>query len=375
MNQLHLQNDEQNQNAYAPPQNAALANSSIVGQQTGTAQVHAPLYAATPQNKLKPEYVTLLLGEIKKLVKKRILLRRAAHGLALGAFVSLACGYSNTVASMVANIKLYNDSINEMRSAAMRGSVGDVRAWRFPFRQSQEDNNYIAEMQSYHLPPYRYGYEAWRSTPPPPFPTFSREITDRLAPLHSDFTGNWSLGTLFCYATTGSIACYFFARKARRERNKRIQAVAEMNDAQIIGSLLEASQAGKSGIHKTARTALLKLLPALRASDSAALSVMDKQNMARTLNFNDAELTLAILKALEQVGDASAIPAVQKMAKGRGDVSRDWQIMESARQCLPFLEQSAENRQAAAQLLRPAAYTANATDAQQLLRATPNEEV
>ena len=165
------------------------------------------------------------------------------------------------------------------------------------------------------------------------------------------------------------------AQRALEGQESRILALAEINDLRAIGALLELMQASKGKMRETPRTALLKLLPALRASDFAAMNLAQKRALTGSLNFDDPELALAILKALQQVGDASTIPQVEKIAKGRGDVSRDWQVMEAARNCLPFLQARTENPKDAAQLLRPAAHSANETDARELLRANPEKEL
>ena len=331
MNQLHLQNDEQNQNAYAPPQTAATKSDSVNAQTVATQGVVTQ--TATAQMAIKPQYVPLLLGEIENLRKKR-----ALYNLTGRAFL-----FAST-ASLVSAVYNANSFIRYLSSA-----------------------NYIA----------------------PDWYFFATSTLGYINPLHPTYTAQWNPGGCFYYLAAAAAFCLYKSTRIRRQITKRIQSLADTNDIRLIGSLAETLEARSSPFRavkaalgfsagarrEESRAILLKLLPALRVSDSATLGISQKRALARALNFNDPELTLAILKAQEQIGGVEALPFVENLARGRGDVSRDWQIMEAAKECLPFLQMRMEDRQASAQLLRPVNNAVNPTDAQQLLRATPNEEV
>ncbi len=328
MNQLHQQNDEPNQNSYTVPLPAATnaADTQTAAFQTVVTQT------TTTQSALKPEYVSLLLSEIETLLNKRFLYRLMGSGFLLGC-----------VSSVV--------------SAMYRAS---------------EYIQYVATM--WNFPP------KWERLP---------DITlDHLSPVRSYQYETNNYGVYFGYLMVAVLVCFYKAGSIQGQLAKRVQNLAKTRDVRLVGTLagmlrtkntviadlLKSVGLGNDGYRTEMRNMLLRLLPQLRASDSAALNAAQKQALARALSFNDTELTLAILKALEQVGDDSAVPQVQKIAAGRGDVSRDWQIMEAANECLPYLQMRAEDRQAASQLLRPAAFSANETDAQQLLRANPTKE-
>jgi hypothetical protein len=93
-------------------------------------------------------------------------------------------------------------------------------------------------------------------------------------------------------------------------------------------------------------------------------------------------LKIAALRALEQVGDETALPVVEKLAKSAGDT----QVRFAAQECLPFLQQRADQVRveqtllrasgpgsSADVLLRPASNGAEAAP-QQLLRASRVDE-
>ncbi|HZT42096.1 MAG TPA: hypothetical protein VFA07_07895 [Chthonomonadaceae bacterium] len=129
------------------------------------------------------------------------------------------------------------------------------------------------------------------------------------------------------------------------------------------------------------KLALIRLLPRLQASDAHLLNVEQRKSLCRALNDKSSKLVLAILKAFEQVGDAEALPYVQKLAEGKGRARTEKRIQEAAQACLPFLSRLAEQTQARQTLLRAAgtsqaaegallrpASGAPTTDSSQLLR-------
>ena len=97
----------------------------------------------------------------------------------------------------------------------------------------------------------------------------------------------------------------------------------------------------------------------------------------------DTGLTLCVLRALEQAGDAEAIPAVERLN------SPVWgrRIFQAANECLPFLQARADQHRLAQTLLRPSACsvetsdvllrpamgTTDGTPSEQLLRPSPPE--
>ena len=72
------------------------------------------------------------------------------------------------------------------------------------------------------------------------------------------------------------------------------------------------------------------------------------------LRGNSEDLILAVLKAFERVGDASALPSVERLATALGKTSAERRIREAALECLPFLRWRIEQMHATQTLLRSA---------------------
>jgi len=91
--------------------------------------------------------------------------------------------------------------------------------------------------------------------------------------------------------------------------------------------------------------------------------------------YKDVDLTLSVLKALEQIGDESLIPVVEKLAKERPATREAEEIQEAARACLPFLRLHAEDARQAKTLLRAADPSASHDAGDLLLPVTETESI
>ena len=145
-------------------------------------------------------------------------------------------------------------------------------------------------------------------------------------------------------------------------------------------------------IHK----ALSMLLPQMKSSDAHLLTpashlfintwLSSLSGNVSMFRYTD-EVRLASLKALEQVGDSSAIPVVEKLAKSKARNTAQEKIKQAAIECLPMLQDNcgkveanktllrASHAPAAAPetLLRPAESIPDAAP-QQLLRASHSSD-
>ena len=92
----------------------------------------------------------------------------------------------------------------------------------------------------------------------------------------------------------------------------------------------------------------VRLLPRLHASDFHLLNDIQRGLLRRALLGDDKPLTIAILKAWEQIGDGRDLPFVEKIC------SFDREVMEAAKACLPFLLVRTEQQKVSRTLLRPA---------------------
>ena len=188
------------------------------------------------------------------------------------------------------------------------------------------------------------------------------------------------------------VSLLVLSQMASQRAQTSVLAISRFDDVRAIGPLAEALEFPDRDIRPIVRKALIHLLPRLKASDAALLNAGQRACLNRALWGGNTELTLAILKAWEQVGDADAIPDVEQLARGPGSrpvkglmeirYRKGWfgfakkgerlsdslfracpsEIVEADRpkiamaalECLPALRQNVENRHVGSQLLRPA---------------------
>ena len=176
------------------------------------------------------------------------------------------------------------------------------------------------------------------------------------------------LSSIVVGATVGP---YF---RARRSRDKRfVKELAGIQDARAIGLLAEALTLNDDDLKRVVREAMMQSLPLLQASDSALISPEQRGYLYKALYTMNADFVLALLKALEQVGDAKAIPYVEKLAAGEYTAKISKKVREEAKVCLEFLRQRAPHQEANETLLR-AARSQAATPETLLRPAVSNSE-
>ncbi len=186
------------------------------------------------------------------------------------------------------------------------------------------------------------------------------------------------LGSLaYMFANVCVSMFYNTYRQARKQIRVLLQ---EVDDTRFIPHLMR-SIGGPYDVGL--REALRRLLPQIRADHAPQWSKADKATLL--LQFkkptHDTRLTLCCLKALEQIGDKSAIPAVKKLMEQA--FLNNWKTLwRAAKECLLYLESNSGKFQQAETLLRssdiapvrpdillrPAAVNADNSAGEQLLR-------
>lgn len=140
----------------------------------------------------------------------------------------------------------------------------------------------------------------------------------------------------------------------RREGILRI--LNDCDDRSILGPMAELLE----NRFLDPSPALIRLLPTLRASDADMLTPHQRLCLYRRLRSREyrrsraakaEELALAILKALEQIGEPEAIPYVEHMAAS----AKAAQLRQAAEDCLPYLEKRSAERRETETLLRASA--------------------
>jgi hypothetical protein len=99
-----------------------------------------------------------------------------------------------------------------------------------------------------------------------------------------------------------------------------------------------------------------RLLPTLRADQAALMTAEQRAALYAPLNepYFDPQLTIALLRALEQVGDYTALATVRKLASARATNIDRVRVKQMAERCLPALERAEVRAIPGGTLLRPA---------------------
>jgi hypothetical protein len=157
-------------------------------------------------------------------------------------------------------------------------------------------------------------------------------------------------------ATIGSKIKELLRLLSGRGAKRRLEVarrLADYGDVRAVGPLAEALGRSDRQIHEIAAAALTRLLPRLRPADAGLLNANQRRSLHRALNGENTGLTLAILSALERVGDDRALPYVERLARGQRRAAKSLEIQRAAQVCLPFLQVRIEKELVSRTLLHP----------------------
>jgi hypothetical protein len=170
------------------------------------------------------------------------------------------------------------------------------------------------------------------------------------------------LVALFC----GGLFLLLLGRLTVSARQKELLIqLRSFRDVHLVGPLLTTLYWPGLEEHRySAQIALIALLPQMRASDAGLLNRDQRLILYRTLRSGEEPFVLAILKALEQIGTAEAIPYVERLVRRRVWTPGQKKIKEAAEACLSTLH--AHTSRTGERLLRPA--TTPASPEETLLR-------
>jgi HEAT repeat protein len=153
------------------------------------------------------------------------------------------------------------------------------------------------------------------------------------------------------------LGALFFNRSIQTRAAKRLVG---LQDPRAVGPLLDMLIASSNIRWEEVRTALIRLLPRLRASDEPFLTAHHLTTLTYLLrqpgmwynrpDKSGADLRIEILKALEQVGDEQAISTVEELAAN----AKSEAVKQAAIECLPILKARVEYQRPGRTLLRPA---------------------
>jgi len=200
---------------------------------------------------------------------------------------------------------------------------------------------------------------------------------------HYNLVG-YVLGMVALMLSIAAVLALHYRRAAHR--------IVALELPQAVGPLVEVvATLGDFGSREI-KAALVRLLPLLKSSDANLLTSRDRKHLNTFLGLDEYErddggfygatLKIAVLRALQQIGDETALCAVERLAES----ARNRQVRSAAQECLPFLQQRSEQMRVEQTLLRasgpggsPDALLRPARDGeeaapQQLLRANAVDE-
>jgi hypothetical protein len=167
---------------------------------------------------------------------------------------------------------------------------------------------------------------------------------------------NWLQALVFGCLAVGATQLHRLTLTSKHRAKARY--LAGLNSVQAVGPLAEALDWPDMHSRRIAIEALTQLLPRLHATDAALLNPAQRAALYRTLTMTNAgahsKFLVALLKALEQVGDQAAIPSVENLLKSQPVTSQQKKVHEAARDCLPYLQEQARQDQYSQTLLRAA---------------------
>ena len=178
--------------------------------------------------------------------------------------------------------------------------------------------------------------------------------------------------------------------KPRKRLRPMAQTLADLHDVHAVGALIDTLKLEDRKIHAIAMDALIELLPRLTANDSDLLTAEQRalldsklRGMPNRLDGNLRPLSpavyeqqvafcIAILQAFGQVGDRTALPTVERLARREAKTVEQLRVQEAARACLPLLKLRIEQQHSNQTLLR--ASSPADTDVETLLRPAKDSQ-
>src|SRR5258708_17951514 len=148
---------------------------------------------------------------------------------------------------------------------------------------------------------------------------------------------------LSAYVTAASVA-----------QKNAARALALFDDPKVVGALAEALDYNDQDVETVARETLIRNLPRLKASDGEYLNSDQRKCLHKVIlkPDKDIKLGMAILTALDQVGDDRDVLAVRRLAEGEAATANQKKLGDGALDILPDFEERSERAKAAQILLR-----------------------
>lgn len=179
-----------------------------------------------------------------------------------------------------------------------------------------------------------------------------------------------------------------------------LEKASHVQDTRLVGILLDTHPLAPAN-HRQYIRLLTRLLPQMKASEAKQLTAKQRKELYKALPLSEGweeyftnarpkrqtffsrllsrpdvdvvndeyvDLIVALLGALEQIGDRAALPIVEQLAALPVSTPEGRRVQKAAQECLPALQLLVEERRTEEELLRPA--EAEEARANELLRAS-----
>jgi hypothetical protein len=146
-----------------------------------------------------------------------------------------------------------------------------------------------------------------------------------------------AVGMVLALVITGWYATTRLSTSARQKDS--LERLAELNDVRSVPALITAlSWSDIRELEPIVHSGLIRLLPKLRAADAEMLTWNHRAILRRNLRNQDSDLVMAILRALEVIGNPDDIHVVDILAIQSAGTGAELRVAEAARACLRKLE-------------------------------------
>jgi hypothetical protein len=139
--------------------------------------------------------------------------------------------------------------------------------------------------------------------------------------------------------------------------------IGRIADITTVGKFAEALWNEDRYVRTEAEEALIAMLPRLKAGDGGLLDDRQRAALHRALRppkrSREADLAVAIIGALTEIGDARAVPHVARLAEERARGGYQEAVRAYAAERLPVLRERVEAQRLASTLVRPATAPSN----------------
>ena len=142
-------------------------------------------------------------------------------------------------------------------------------------------------------------------------------------------------------------------------RSKEVQSVGDLVD--LLETRGSASYIGDERV-EAIKTGLTALLREIRPEDINMLSPLQRKRLYWYLMSSDTHLVLALLQALQYIGDNDALSAICKLEAGNWSAARNEEVRTAAKECREAIEERAQQAADPRNLLRASSVTSSSDE-------------